>query len=85
MEDNVETHSYTVDPSATGYGTDYDLGDKVTVIDRVTGNRFDAVITEAVKSYSQGAQNITLSLGKQKKKPLQRIVNDLIGGVARRR
>lgn len=85
VEDNVETHSYTVDPSATGYGTDYDLGDKVTVIDRVTGNRFDAVITEAVKSYSQGAQNITLSLGKQKKKPLQRIVNDLIGGVARRR
>lgn len=85
LEDNVETHSYSVEPSVTGYGTDYNLGDKVTVIDSATGNRFDAVIVEATKSYSQGARAVTVVLGHQKKKPLQRIVNDLIGGVARRR
>lgn len=83
--DNVETHSYTIEPSVSGYGTDYVLGDIVTVLEPGTGNKYNATITEATKTYAQGRQDITITLGKQKKKPLQKIVNDLISGTARRR
>lgn len=83
--DNVETHSYTIEPSVTGYGTDYTLGDIVTVLEPGTGNKYNATITEVTKTYAQGRRDITITLGKQKKKPLQKIVNDLISGTARRR
>lgn len=85
VESNTETHSYTIEPSVTGYGTDYTLGDIVTVLEPGTGNKYNATITEVTKTYAQGRQDITITLGTQKKKPLQKIVNDLISGTARRR
>lgn len=86
VTDNVETHSYEVEPAASsGYGVDYSLGDIVTVRDSGTGNLHDAKITEVTKSYSQGRRDIRLVFGRQKQKPLQKIVNDLISGTARRR
>ena len=83
--DNVESHSYTIEPSVSGYGTDYSLGDIVTVLEPATNNKYNATITEVTKAYSQGKRDITITLGDQKQKPLQRIVNDLISGTARRR
>ncbi len=85
VESNTETHSYTIEPSVSGYGTDYTLGDIVTVLEPATGNKYNATITEVTKTYAQGRQDITITLGTQKKKPLQKIVNDLISGTARRR
>ena len=85
VESNTETHSYTIVPTTAGYGTDYTLGDIVTVLEPVTGNQYNATITEVTKTYAQGRQDITIVLGSQKKKPLQKIVNDLISGTARRR
>lgn len=85
VESNTETHSYTIEPSVSGYGTDYTLGDIVTVLEPVTGNQYNATITEVTKTYAQGRKDITITLGTQKKKPLQKIVNDLISGTARRR
>ena len=85
VESNTETHSYTIEPSVSGYGTDYTLGDIVTVLEPGTGNKYNATITEVTKTYAQGRQDITIVLGSQKKKPLQKIVNDLISGTARRR
>ena len=85
VADNVESHSYTIEPSVSGYGTDYSLGDIVTVLEPATNNKYNATITEVTKSYSQGRRDISVTLGKQKQKPLQKIVNDLISGTARRR
>lgn len=85
VSDNVETHSYTIVPSVSGYGTDYTLGDIVTVLEPVTGNQYNATITEVIKSYSHDKRELSITLGTQKKKPLQKIVNDLISGTARRR
>lgn len=86
VSDNVESHSYKIEAAVTsGYGTAWDLGDTVTVRDDYTGNKFDAVITEATKSYSAGQQGLTVVLGQQKQKPLQKIVNNLLSGTARRR
>ena len=85
VESNTETHSYTIEPSVSGYGTDYTLGDIVTVLEPVTGNQYNATITEVIKSYSHDKRELSITLGTQKKKPLQKIVNDLISGTARRR
>ena len=85
VSDNVETHSYTIVPTTAGYGTDYTLGDIVTVLEPVTGNQYNATITEVIKSYSHDKRELSITLGTQKKKPLQKIVNDLISGTARRR
>lgn len=84
--DNVESHSYTIEAAVTsGYGTAYDLGDTVTVRDEYTGNMFNAVLTEVTESFSAGKHDLKLVLGQQKQKPLQKIVNNLLSGTARRR
>ena len=86
VQDNIETHSYEVAPSvASGYGTEYDLGDIVTVKDDFTGDLFNAAITEATKSYSQGQRSLSLVFGQQKAKPLVKLVNNMINGTIRRR
>lgn len=86
VKDNVETHHYTIDVGvSSGYGTDYSLGDTVTILDDYTDNRFNARITEVTKTYSTGSRKITLVLGQQKQKPLEKIVNDFMSGTARHR
>lgn len=84
-EDNVETHIYSVIPVSEGFGRDYFLGDKVSVRDKYTGNMFSAVITEVEKNYSGSEKSIKLTLGKQKPKLLNRIINNMIAGVQKRR
>lgn len=86
VQDNIETHSYEVGAAvSSGYGTEYNLGDIVTVKDDFTGNLFNATITEATKSYSQGGKTLSLVLGQQKAKPLNKIVNNMINKTIRRR
>ena len=85
VADNTETKSFTVEPSAaSGYGTEYQLGDIVTVLDDST-HRYDVPITEVTKSYSHGRRDLSFIFGKPKQKPLQKAVNRLLSGTARRR
>lgn len=86
LQDNIETHTYELSLNAVnGYGTKFFLGDKVTVKDDLTNNMFTAVITEVTKHYSDGEHKITLSLGKQKQKLLNRIINNLCNGNVKKR
>ena len=85
VADNVESHSFTIEPTVIGYGTDYTLGDYVTILDDYTGNLYKRQITEVTKSYSQGQKSIALTFGTPKQKPLQKLVNSFISGTARRR
>ena len=63
----------------------YELGDVVAVQDIFTKNIEDVQITEVSKSYRQGQQRLSLTFGKPKQNPLQKIVNDFLSGTARRR
>ena len=85
VADNVESHSFMIEPTVSGYGTDYTLGDYVTILDDYTGNLYKRQITEVTKSYSQGQKSIALTFGTPKQKPLQKLVNSFISGTARRR
>lgn len=85
VSDNIENHGYNIEVDGTGYGTDYTLGDKVTVLDDYTGNYYNAVITEVTKHYSASEKKLTLTLGEPKQKPLNRIVNSFLSGTARKR
>ena len=85
VADNVESHSFTIEPTVSGYGTDYTLGDYVTILDDFTGNLYKRQITEVTKAYSAGQQSLSLVFGTPKQKPLQKLVNSFISGTARRR
>lgn len=85
VSDNVETHSYDLDVETSGYGTDYVLGDIVSVLDDYTGNYYPARITEVTKHYSAGEKRINIVLGVQKQKPLDRLINSFLSGTARKR
>ncbi len=86
IRENIETHSFEIAvPFSGGYGTDYFLGDKVTVKDDFTGDRYNRIITEVTKSYSQGRKTLTLTLGNSKQKPVQKIVNNLLNRTQQRR
>lgn len=85
VSENTETHNYTLDADASSYGGGYILGDSVSVLDDYAGNIFNAKITEVTKHYSAGEKKITLALGTQKQKPLDRIVNSFLNGTARKK
>lgn len=86
VADNVETHSFTVSPAFTdAYGTDYALGDLVTLLDDYTGDFYNVRITEATKEYSAGEKKLTLTFGKSRLKAFQKLVNGFITNTARRR
>lgn len=84
-EDNDEVHNYTVIPTAQGYGTDYKLGDKVTVRDRYANVNYSAVISEVEKNYSGGQKSIKVSVGKPNQKLLNMIINNTVEGVQKKR
>lgn len=85
VKDNVETHSFEIAvPVSGGVNAAYFLGDTVTVKDDFTGDRYDRVITEVSKSYSQGQRTISLVLGQQKQKPFQKIVNNILNGTIKK-
>ena len=85
VSDNVETHSYTLDTAASGYGTEYFLGDIVSVWDEATGDIYNGRITEVTTSISAGQKSVTVVLGTQRLRPLQKINNSLLSGTAGRR
>lgn len=70
----VDADSYTVEAgSIEEYGTDYSLGDVVTVKDIARGKSVDKVITQAVKSISGAEKSLKLTFGDQKRKLLSGI------------
>lgn len=85
VKDNVAAESFEISVPFSGYGTDYFLGDTVTVKDDFTGDKFTRVITEVTKTYSNGQRAVSLVLGIPKQKPMQKIVNNLINRTQKRK
>lgn len=86
VQDNIETHSYEISAAvSSGYGVDYQIGDIVSIKDDFINNIFNAKITEVAKSYNQGRKSLSLTLGRQKAKPINRIVNNMLNKTQRRR
>ena len=86
VEDNVEAHDYEIAvPVSGGFGTDFFLGDTVTIRDDFTRDFYTAVISGFTKSCSQGSRSISLTLGQPKAKPIQKIVNNLLNKTQRKR
>lgn len=71
--------------SNTTAGTDFELGDIVTIQDEAVGNLFHERVTEVTKSYQAGEIKYTLVFGKAKQKPFIRLANSLIDGTIRRK
>ena len=84
VENNTETHSYEISVPAGDYGRIYELGDKVTIEERILGNKYTAIITEAKLIYSAGREGVTITLGKQRPRILNRLINNVMNGTARR-
>ena len=85
VKDNVETESFEIAVPFSNYGTDYELGDIVTVKDDFQNERFNKLITEVTKSYSSGQRSISLALGTPRQKPVQQIVNNLLNQTQQRK
>lgn len=88
VEENVETHTYSLDISVNaGYGEKFNIGDIVTVQETGVGryNFYSAVITEVKRSISAGNESISITLGKQKPKLLNCILNNLLNDIRKRR
>ncbi len=86
MQDNIETHSYELDVKSTGlYGNKFDLGDTVTVIDSFTNNKFTSQIVEVKKTISNSQRKISVILGKQNQKLLNRIITGIYNRTLKRK
>ena len=85
VKDNIKTESFDIIVPFSNYGTDYSLGDTVTIKDDFLNNRFNRVITEVTKSYQQGQRSISLVLGIPKQKPVQKIINNLLNKTQQRK
>jgi hypothetical protein len=85
VKDNIGTESFDIIVPFSNYGTDYSLGDTVTIKDDFLNNRFNRVITEVTKSYHQGQRSISLVLGIPKQKPVQKIINNLLNKTQRKK
>ena len=85
IKDNVATESFDISVPFSNYGTDYELGDIVTVKDDFAGGFYNRAVTEVTKSYSSGQRSISLVLGIPKQKPVQKLVNNLINKTQQRK
>lgn len=85
VKDNVATESFEITVPFSNYGTDYELGDIVTIKDDFQNDKFNRIITEVTKSYASGQRSISLTLGIPKQKPVQQIVNNLINKTQRKK
>ena len=85
IKDNVATESFDISVPFSNYGTDYELGDIVTVKDDFAGGFYNRTVNEVTKSYSQGQRSISLVLGIPKQKPVQKLVNNLINKTQQRK
>lgn len=71
FESTVLTHS------AFQYGTDWDLGYKVTVVNSDLNKRLDTVITEVVENYSARGLELQVTFGDKIPNVLDRIKQDI--------
>lgn len=85
MRDNLETHTVTADVKPGMAGTDFFLGDTVTVQDDITGNYYSAQVTEISSSLSGTADKTAVTLGQPNPKILNRIITGIYNGTIRRR
>ena len=76
LEDYGETLSFTADINITSnlkYGEDFNVGDRVTCIERGWGIRIDVRITEICISYQNGVREMEATLGESLPTLLQKI------------
>lgn len=85
IKDNVEAHSFTVSPISGGFGVDFFLGDYVSVRDPYLGSIYNGQITGVEKFYNADSKKISLTIGKEKPKFLNRIINNILSGTQQRR
>lgn len=85
VKDNIERNNFSVVPAVSGYGTDFTLGDKITVRNPYTGQFYSRVITEVHKSYSDNKKDIQIVVGDKNVKFLGQIVNNILSGTQKRR
>lgn len=85
IKDNIKTESFDIAVPFSNYGTDYELGDIVTIKDDFQNEKFNRLITEVTKSYASGQRSISLTLGIPKQKPVQQIVNNLLNQTQKRK
>lgn len=85
IKDNVATESFDISVPFQNYGTDYELGDIVTVKDDFAGGFYNRTVTEVTKSYASGQRSISLVLGIPKQKPAQKIINNLLNKTQKRK
>ena len=86
FEEAVDKHNYCVGAAvSSGYGTRYSLGDIVTVYDIHTGNYYSDRVLEMSGHYSAGERSMNLTLGKNKLKILDRVIDNKISRQLRKR
>lgn len=85
IKDNIESHSFSVTPISEGYGSLYKMGDYVSVRDPHIGTIYNGQITGITKSYTADGKKLSLTIGKEKPKFLNRIINNVLNGTQQRR
>lgn len=86
FEEAVDKHNYCVGAAvSSGYGTRYNLGDIVTVYDIHTGNYYSDRVLEMSGHYSAGERSMNLTLGKNKLKILDRVIDNKISRQLRKK
>ncbi len=82
LKDYPETEAVNATAVSDGYLTRWDLGDKVTVVSKKTGFRFDTHITEITERYESGNAGIDITVGAPSP-DLGRTIRQLNKGVIR--
>lgn len=85
MRENTETRTVSVDVKPDMVGTDFYLGDTVTVQDDVTGTYYSAQVTETSRKISGNSDKVSVTLGQPEPKLLNRLVTGIYNGTIRRR
>ena len=75
--DYIDTDSMNVDILGNGYGTDYQLGDIVTMLDEDSGVALDAQITAARLTYTTSGRSVSLTFGDTRPKAFQRLEREI--------
>lgn len=85
VKDNILTQSFKVNPVYSGYGTDYSLGDVVSVRDEFKHIIYSGQVTEVTKNYTSDNKSLAITVGNGKPKFLNRIINNLLNNTQQKR
>lgn len=86
FEEAVDKHSYNIGAAvSSGYGSRYSIGDIVSVYDIHTGNYYSDRLLEVSRHYSTGERTMSLTLGKNKLKILDRVIDNKISRQLRKK